>query len=29
MDRPWRLVKPGFSGEAGVPDGGGAFVKPV
>jgi hypothetical protein len=29
MDRPWRLVKPGFAGEAGLPDGGGAFVKPV
>ncbi len=25
MDRPWRLLKPAFSGEAGVPDGGGAF----
>ena len=25
MDRPWRLLKPPFSGEAGVPDGGGAF----
>ena len=25
MDRPWRLLKPGFSGTAGVPDGEGAF----
>ncbi|EIM27258.1 hypothetical protein [Microvirga lotononidis] len=25
MDRPWRLSKPAFSGEIGVPDGGGAF----
>ncbi len=25
MDRPWRLLKPPFSGEPGVPDGGGAF----
>ena len=23
MDRPWRLSKPAFSGQAGVPDGGG------
>ena len=25
MDRPWRLLKPPFSGEIGVPDGGGTF----
>jgi hypothetical protein len=25
MDRPWRLVKPAFSGEAGIPDGQGSF----
>ncbi|HEU6442811.1 MAG TPA: hypothetical protein VFF38_10640 [Microvirga sp.] len=25
MDRPWRLSKPAFSGEAGTPDGEGAF----
>ena len=25
MDRPWRLSKPAFSGEVGVPDGSGAF----
>ena len=25
MDRPWRLSKPAFSGEAGLPDGEGAF----
>ncbi len=25
MDRPWRLLKPAFSGTAGVPDGEGAF----
>ncbi|WP_262030539.1 hypothetical protein [Microvirga sp. Mcv34] len=25
MDRPWRLSKPAFSGEIGIPDGGGAF----
>lgn len=25
MDRPWRLLKPAFSGEAGIPDGQGAF----
>jgi hypothetical protein len=25
MDRPWRLLKPAFAGEAGVPDGQGAF----
>ncbi len=25
MDRPWRLSKPAFSGEIGVPDGSGAF----
>jgi hypothetical protein len=25
MDRPWRLLKPAFSGEPGIPDGGGAF----
>jgi hypothetical protein len=25
MDRPWRLLKPGFSGTIGVPDGEGAF----
>jgi len=24
MDRPWRLSKPAFSGQIGVPDGGGA-----
>jgi len=24
MDRPWRLLKPAFAGEAGVPDGQGA-----
>jgi hypothetical protein len=24
MDRPWRLLRPAFSGVAGVPDGGGA-----
>jgi hypothetical protein len=24
MDRPWRLSKPAFSGEIGIPDGGGA-----
>ncbi len=28
MDRPWRLSKPPYSGEAGVPDADGAFVKP-
>jgi hypothetical protein len=25
MDRPWRLLKPAFSGQIGVPDGSGAF----
>ena len=25
MDRPWRLLKPAYSGEAGIPDGQGAF----
>ena len=25
MDRPWRLAKPAYSGQVGVPDGGGAF----
>lgn len=25
MDRPWRLLKPAFSGEVGIPDGRGAF----
>ena len=25
LDRPWRLSKPAFSGEAGLPDGEGAF----
>ena len=25
MDRPWRLLKPAFSGEAGIPDGQGTF----
>ncbi|QFU15354.1 hypothetical protein [Microvirga thermotolerans] len=25
MDRPWRLSKPAFSGEPGLPDGEGAF----
>ena len=25
MDRPWRLSKPAFSGERGLPDGEGAF----
>jgi len=25
MDRPWRLAKPAFTGELGVPDAGGAF----
>jgi hypothetical protein len=25
MDRPWRLSKPAFSGEIGLPDGSGAF----
>ena len=25
MDRPWRLLKPAFSGTVGVPDGGGTF----
>jgi hypothetical protein len=25
MDRPWRLLKPAFSGTVGVPDGGGAL----
>ncbi|MBM6595492.1 hypothetical protein [Microvirga pudoricolor] len=25
MDRPWRLAKPAFSGEIGVPDADGAF----
>ncbi|MCB5177697.1 MULTISPECIES: hypothetical protein [Microvirga] len=25
MDRPWRLLKPAFSGEAGLPDGQGGF----
>ena len=29
MDRPWRLLKPAFSGQAGVPDADGAFVKPA
>ena len=29
MDRPWRLSKPAFSGEAGVPDADGAFAQPV
>jgi hypothetical protein len=28
MDRPWRLSKPAFSGEAGRPDGNGAFARP-
>jgi hypothetical protein len=28
MDRPWRLSKPPYSGEAGVPDADGAFGKP-
>lgn len=27
MDRPWRLSKPPFSGVAGIPDAGGAFLK--
>ncbi|MGO4706089.1 hypothetical protein AB4072_10005 [Microvirga sp. 2MCAF38] len=26
-DRPWRLSKPSFSGEVGVPDANGAFTK--
>jgi len=26
LDRPWRLSKPAFSGEIGVPDGGGALL---
>jgi hypothetical protein len=26
LDRPWRLSKPGFGGEAGRPDADGAFV---
>ena len=25
MDRPWRLVKPAFSGKAGIPDGEGTL----
>jgi hypothetical protein len=25
MDRPWRLLKPAFSGEAGIPDGQGTL----
>ena len=25
MDRPWRLAKPAFAGEVGVPDADGAF----
>ncbi|WP_112662347.1 hypothetical protein [Microvirga flavescens] len=29
MQRPWRLSKPAFSGEAGVPDADGAFKKLV
>ncbi|HEV2603209.1 MAG TPA: hypothetical protein VGU24_06070 [Microvirga sp.] len=28
MDRPWRLSKPPFAGETGVPDADGAFAKP-
>jgi hypothetical protein len=28
MDRPWRLSKPPFAGESGVPDADGAFVRP-
>lgn len=26
MHRPWRLAKPAFSGQAGVPDGEGSFT---
>jgi hypothetical protein len=29
MDRPWRLSKPPFSGEAGLPDADGAFARPL
>ncbi|MGO4574270.1 hypothetical protein [Microvirga sp. 2TAF3] len=29
MDRPWRLLKPAFSGEIGVPDGEAARSRPV
>ncbi len=29
MDRPWRLSKPPFSGEPGLPDADGAFAKPL
>ncbi|WP_245416154.1 hypothetical protein [Microvirga sp. 17 mud 1-3] len=29
MDRPWRLSKPAYSGEIGVPDGQGGLQRPV
>ncbi|MBZ6079368.1 hypothetical protein [Microvirga puerhi] len=29
MDRPWRLSKPAFSGEIGVPDGSGSAQRPA
>lgn len=29
MGRPWRLSKPPYTGEAGLPDGNGAFKRPV
>lgn len=29
MDRPWRLSKPAYSGEIGVPDGQGSLQRPV
>jgi hypothetical protein len=29
LDRPWRLSKPAFSGEAGRPDAGGALIRSI
>lgn len=29
MDRPWRLSKPAYSGEVGIPDGQGSFQRPL
>jgi hypothetical protein len=29
LDRPWRLSKPAFAGESGLPDADGAFIRPV
>jgi hypothetical protein len=29
MDRPWRLAKPAFTGELGVPDANGAFQRGI